>query len=68
MAAGKTVRRVTLANWSSRLKKNIGYAMLPAAPAALQTPLTIDIPGVGERNATVVLIPFVDPGKEIPKH
>ncbi len=66
-AAGKTVGRVTSAVWSPRLKKNIGYAMLPAAQAALQTKLTVYIPGVGERGATVVPMPFVDPGKEIPK-
>ncbi len=66
-AAGKTVGRVTSAIWSPRLKKNIGYAMLPAPQAALQTRLTVNIPGVGERKATVVPMPFIDPKKDIPK-
>jgi len=67
-AAGKTIGRVTSAIWSPRLKKNIGYAMLPATQAALQTTLTINIPGAGERKATVVPMPFVDPMKEIPRN
>ncbi|MBM3358185.1 MAG: glycine cleavage system protein T [Betaproteobacteria bacterium] len=64
---GETVGRVTSAIYSPRLKKNIGYAMLPLAHAALGTSLRVEIPGVGERKATVVSMPFVDPDKEIPK-
>jgi aminomethyltransferase len=41
--------------------------MLPAARASLGTPLTVTIPNVGERRATVVPKPFIDPRKEIPK-
>lgn len=67
-AAGTTVGRVTSAVWSPRLKKNIGYAMLPASLAALQTSLSVSIPGAGERKATVVPRPFVDPAKEIPRN
>jgi aminomethyltransferase len=61
------VGRVTSAVWSPRLKKNIGYAMLPVSLAALQTKLTVQIPGIGDRPATVVPRPFVDPKKDIPK-
>jgi aminomethyltransferase len=66
-AGGETVGRVTSALWSPRLAKNIGYAMLPLAHAALGTALRVGVPGEGERQATVVPIPFVDPAKEIPR-
>ncbi len=66
-AAGKPAGCVTSAIWSPRLEKNIGFAMLPAAQAALQTILTINVPGAGERKATVVPMPFIDPNKNIPK-
>jgi aminomethyltransferase len=65
--AGKTVGRVTSAIWSPRLAKNIGYAMVPVAQSALGTTITVDIPGAGQRKATVVAMPFIDPAKEIPK-
>jgi glycine cleavage system aminomethyltransferase T len=64
---GKPVGRVTSAIWSPRLEKNIGYAMLPAAQAALGSVVSVAIPAVGERKATVVPKPFVDPKKDIPK-
>jgi hypothetical protein len=41
--------------------------MMPVAHAALGTVLTVIIPGVGTRKATVVPRPFIDPRKEIPK-
>jgi aminomethyltransferase len=66
-AGGKTVGRVTSAAYSPRLEKNIGYAMLPLAQTALGTSLRVKIPGAGERRATVVPKPFIDPRKEIPK-
>jgi len=66
-ANGTGAGQVTSAVYSPRLKKNIGYAMLPTSQSALQTRLTVNIPGVGERKTTVVPRPFVDPGKEIPK-
>ncbi len=58
--------RVTSAIHSPRLKRNIGYAMLPTADGKLGTLLTVATPW-GEREATVVPRPFVDPKKEIPK-
>ena len=66
-ADGKAAGRITSAVWSPRLKKNIGYAMLPVAHAALGTRLTVEIPGIGELAAQVVKKPFVDPDKAIPK-
>ncbi len=66
-AERKPVGKITSAVWSPRLKKNIGYAMLPIAHAGLGTSLTIEIPGIGERAAQVVEKPFVDPDKAIPK-
>jgi aminomethyltransferase len=59
---------VTSAAWSPRLERNIGYAMLPVAHSALGTTLSVDIPGAGERRATVVVKPFVDPQKAVPKN
>jgi len=64
---GQRVGRVTSAIYSPRLRKNIGYAMVPVALAELGTRLTVSIPEVGDRAATVVPKPFVDPKKEIPK-
>jgi aminomethyltransferase len=66
-AGGKPIGRVTSAIYSPRLKKNIGYAMVPAPQAELGTRLTVSIPDVGDREATVVPKPFVDPEKAIPK-
>jgi hypothetical protein len=40
---------------------------VPVAHAAPDSVLTVDIPEVGGRRATVVPRPFVDPRKEIPK-
>jgi aminomethyltransferase len=64
---GTGIGKVTSAIYSPRLKKNIGYAMVPIAHAALGTVLTVTIPGIGARKATVVPRPFIDPKKEIPK-
>jgi len=66
-AGGIEIGRVTSAVYSPRLKKNIGYAMVPVAHAALGTALRVHIPGGGDRRATVVPRPFIDPKKEIPK-
>jgi aminomethyltransferase len=65
-AAAETTGEVTSAVYSPRLKKNIGYAMLPVDHAALGTKLMVDTPD-GERGATVVPMPFVDPAKTIAK-
>jgi glycine cleavage system aminomethyltransferase T len=64
---GSSVGRVTSAIWSPRLKKNIGYAMVPKPHASKGSKLTVQIPGVGSRAATVVPKPFIDPKKDIPK-
>ncbi|HWO90037.1 MAG TPA: glycine cleavage T C-terminal barrel domain-containing protein [Gemmatimonadales bacterium] len=66
-SAGRPVGHITSAIYSPRLKKNIGYAMVPIEHAALGTRLTVSIPGSGEREAVVVERPFVDQNKEIPK-
>jgi len=66
-SGGDAIGRITSAIWSPRLRKNIGYAMVPTAHASLGTALRVKIPGVGERRATVVPRPFVDSKKEIPK-
>lgn len=58
--------RVTSALWSPRLAKNIGYAWLPAAEAVPGATLTVETED-GARSATVVPMPFVDPGKHIPR-
>jgi glycine cleavage system aminomethyltransferase T len=57
---------VTSALWSPRLKKNIGYAWLPAERAEPGTKLSVETEA-GRRAATVVPMPFVDPLKQIPK-
>ncbi len=66
-AGGKPVGRVTSAIWSPRLKKNLGYAMLPTTHTALGSEVQIELPGGESRSAKVVQKPFVDPKKEIPK-
>ena len=65
-AGGERVGHVTSAIHSPRLRKNIGYAMVPIDFAPLGTELTVAVPA-GERRALVVRKPFIDPGKEIPK-
>jgi len=65
-ADGKPVGRVTSAIYSPRLKKNIGYAMVPIRYAKAGTGLSVVHPD-GARKATVVPMPFIDPKKAIPK-
>ena len=65
-ADGKTVGKITSAIYSPRLKKNIGYAIVPVKHAKLGTSLRVMHPG-GPREATVVTRPFIDPKKDIPK-
>jgi glycine cleavage system aminomethyltransferase T len=57
---------LTSAIYSPRLQKNIGFAWLPIEHSRLGTRLTVQTPD-GERAATVVPMPFVDPAKQIPK-
>lgn len=65
--AGKTVGQITSAVYSPRLEQNIGYAMVSIDCAGVGTRLTVGIPDAGDREATVVPVPFVDPKKEVPK-
>ena len=60
------VGHVTSAIYSPRLEKNIGYAMVPTDLSGLGAQITVVTPW-GERSATVVRKPFIDPKKEIPK-
>ena len=62
----EAVGHITSAVYSPRLAKNIGYAMVPIAHAALGTKLLVDTPS-GERAAVVVAMPFIDPKKSIAK-
>jgi aminomethyltransferase len=62
---GGTIGTVTSAIHSPRLAKNIGFAWLPVGRSSLGA--TVDVRTEwGERTATVVEMPFVDPGKRIP--
>src|SRR2546430_565259 len=65
-ARGRPVGRVTSAIHSPRLKKNIGYAMIPIEFSDIGSEIEIAHPS-GPRGATVVKKPFIDPGKAIPK-
>jgi aminomethyltransferase len=65
--AGADIGRVTSAIWTPRLKKNIGYAMVPVRHTSLGSQFDVHLPGGDMRKATVVPKPFVDPEKEIPK-
>ena len=62
----REVGRVTSAVYSPRLEKNIGYAMVPIESSETGSTLTVATPA-GDRQATVVPKPFVDPRKEVPK-
>ncbi len=63
---GTEVGYITSAVYSPRLKKNIGYAMVPIEYAELGTTLTASVPD-GDVDITVVEKPFIDPKKDIPK-
>jgi glycine cleavage system aminomethyltransferase T len=65
-AEGRRVGDVTSAVYSPRLERNIGFAWVPVALAELGTALSVET-SEGSRPATVVRMPFVDPGKQIPK-
>ena len=58
--------RVTSALWSPRLEKNIGYAWVPVGESSLGTVLSVETEA-GRRPATIAPMPFVDPGKHIPR-
>ena len=63
---GRQVGEVTSAIYSPRLERNIGFCWVPVELASEGTSLTVETPD-GPREATVVPMPFVDPGKMIPK-
>ncbi|HYY48101.1 MAG TPA: glycine cleavage T C-terminal barrel domain-containing protein [Thermoplasmata archaeon] len=63
---GRAIGRVTSAIYSPRLKRNIGYAMVPIDRAEIGTDLIVQHPR-GRRRATVARMPFLDPQKVIPK-
>ena len=65
-ARSKEIGLVTSAIHSPRLKKNIGYAMVPIAFSDTGTEVEVIHPA-GTRKARVVKKPFIDPGKAIPK-
>jgi glycine cleavage system aminomethyltransferase T len=65
-ADGKAIGSVTSAIYSPRLEKNIGFAWVPVALSELGSWVVVQTPD-GDRDATVVAMPFVDPGKQIPK-
>jgi glycine cleavage system aminomethyltransferase T len=64
---GNIIGRITSAAWSPRLKKNLGYAMVPVRESALGNAFDVTVPAAGDRRASVVARPFVDPTKTIPK-
>jgi aminomethyltransferase len=63
---GSQIGQVSSAFWSPRLKKNIGFALVPTEHADLGTELTVRS-DVGDVAARVVEKPFIDPRKETPK-
>lgn len=62
---GTRIGAVTSAIHSPRLRRNIGYAWLPADRSSLGVAIAVETEW-GPRSATVVEMPFVDPAKEIP--
>jgi glycine cleavage system aminomethyltransferase T len=65
-ADGDAVGTVTSAVWSPRLERNIGFAWVRIGMSSEGTSLRVDT-SEGVRDAKVVPMPFVDPGKQIPK-
>jgi aminomethyltransferase len=63
---GTAVGRLTSAGRSFRLEKNIGYAWVLAELAEPGTELELEPPG-GPVPAVTAALPFLDPGKDIPK-
>jgi glycine cleavage system aminomethyltransferase T len=63
---GTAVGRLTSAGRSFRLEKNIGYAWVPAELAGSGTELELGSPS-GPVPAVTAALPFLDPGKDIPK-
>src|SRR2546430_16194861 len=65
-ARGRNIGRVTSAIHSPRLKKNIGYAMIPIEFSDVGSEIEIVHPS-GPRGATVFKKPFIAPGKALPQ-
>jgi glycine cleavage system aminomethyltransferase T len=63
----KQIGHVTVAVYSPRLEKNIGYAWLPIERATEGSTVTIRTENGETRSARVASIPFVDPAKAIPR-
>jgi glycine cleavage system aminomethyltransferase T len=63
---GETIGRLTSACYSPRLNVNLGYAWVPIQQSAKGTAVEIESPQ-GTLPATVVALPFLDPGKAVPK-
>jgi aminomethyltransferase len=59
------IGKVTSAIYSPRLERNIGFAWVPIGRSELGTSLAVKTEW-GDRRATVVQMPFVDPNKQIP--
>jgi len=64
---GRKIGHVTVAVYSPRLERNIGYAWLPIERAQNDTALTLQTEYGDERAARVAQIPFIDPAKAIPR-
>ena len=64
-AGDEPIGKVTSAIYSPRLKANIGFCWVPVALAVEGTRLRVATEW-GDRSATVVPMPFVDPAKRIP--
>ena len=62
----RQVGQVSSVFYSPRLRRNIGYALVPVRHADLGTQLAVRS-HTGTRTATVVDKPFIDPSKETPK-
>ena len=63
---GRSAGFVTSCVHSPRLKKNIGYAVVPVEYSHAGTRFKVQAPG-GTRSAVVVAMPFIDPKKAIAK-
>ena len=58
--------RITAGAWSPRLERNIGYAWVPIRWEAPGSAFEAETPR-GRVPVTVAQLPFVDPGKAVPK-
>jgi aminomethyltransferase len=63
---GRVIGKLTSAGHSFRLKTNIGYAWVPIELAGPDTELELVSPD-GPVPAVTAALPFLDPGKDIPK-